>query len=149
MALWQMDTMGGVFLACGRELKLVSGLDDHSRYCVIARLVIRAAGRAVCRAFAATLRRCPAEVLFERICRENGITTGLTRLRTPHDGQDRTLAQDPAGGAPDRPRPVRQPRACPGRAGRLGRRLQPPPAAPVAGHGQPPPAGSLPARAPG
>jgi hypothetical protein len=25
MALWQMDIMGGVFLADGREIKLVSG----------------------------------------------------------------------------------------------------------------------------
>src|SRR5262249_50590318 len=85
--------------------KLVSGIDDHSRYCVIAHLVARATSRAVCAAFAAALARLgvpeevlsdngkqftgrftkprPAEVLFERICRENGITTRLTRPRTP------------------------------------------------------------------
>ena len=105
MALWQLDVMGGVFLADGRELKLVSGIDDHSRYCVIACLVVRATGRAVCTAFTAALREFgvpdevltdngkqftgrftrprPAEVLFERICRDNGITTRLTKPRTP------------------------------------------------------------------
>ena len=105
MALWQLDIMGGVFLCDGTELKLVSGLDDHSRYCVTAQLVWRATGRAVCAAFAASLARYgipgevltdngkqftgrftkprPSEVLFERICRENGITTRLTRPRTP------------------------------------------------------------------
>ena len=94
-----------MFLADGRELKLVSGVDDHPRYCVIAALVIRATGRAVCSAFAATLRAYgvpeevltdngkqftgrftrprPAGVLFERICRENAIITRLTRPRTP------------------------------------------------------------------
>jgi len=105
MELWQLDIMGGVFLSDGTEVKLVSGLDDHSRYCVIARLVTRATSRAVCTAFAAALARFgvpaevlsdngkqftgrftrprPSEVLFERICRENGITTRLTRPRTP------------------------------------------------------------------
>src|SRR5215470_3616142 len=53
MELWQLDIMGGVFLADGAELKLVSGVDDHSRYCVIAQLVTRATSRAVCGAFAA------------------------------------------------------------------------------------------------
>ena len=161
MALWQMDIMGGVFLACGRELKLVSGLDDHSRYGVIARLVIRATGRSVCAAFVAAMDRygVPSEVLtdIQRQAVHQEVhpaapRRGAVRADLPgerhhhpadqatdpyHDGQGRTLAQDPAGGVPGRPRPVRQPRACPGRAGRLGRGLQPSPAAPVAGHGHP------------
>jgi Integrase core domain len=105
MELRQLDIMGGVFLSDATELKLVSGVDDHSRYCVIAQLVTRASSRAVCAAFAAALARFgvpaevlsdngkqftgrftpprPSEVLFERICRENGITTRLTRPRTP------------------------------------------------------------------
>jgi hypothetical protein len=29
MQLWQLDIMGGVFLADGRETKLVTGIDDH------------------------------------------------------------------------------------------------------------------------
>jgi hypothetical protein len=36
MALWLMDIVGGVFLADGTECKVVTGVDDHSRFCVIA-----------------------------------------------------------------------------------------------------------------
>jgi hypothetical protein len=42
MQLWQLDVTGSVFLADGTELKLVSGIDDHSRFCVIAAVVRRA-----------------------------------------------------------------------------------------------------------
>ncbi len=105
MALWQLDVMGGVFLAGGAELKLVTGIDDHSRFVVVARLVVRASSRAVCAAFVEALGRFgvpeevltdngkqftgrftkprPAEVLFERICRDNGITARTTRPRSP------------------------------------------------------------------
>jgi transposase len=65
MALWQLDIVGGAFLAGGTEAKIVTGVDDHSQYCVIASVVARATGRAVCLAFAAALRRfgVPGEVL--------------------------------------------------------------------------------------
>jgi hypothetical protein len=43
--------MGGVFLASGRELKVITGIDDHSRFCVAASLVPRATSRAVCEVF--------------------------------------------------------------------------------------------------
>jgi hypothetical protein len=56
MALWQLDIVGGAFLADGTEAKIVTGVDDHSRYCVIASVVARATGRAVCLAFASALR---------------------------------------------------------------------------------------------
>ena len=55
MQLWQMDVTGSVFLADGTELKLISGLDDHSRFCVIATVVRRATARAVCRAFVSAM----------------------------------------------------------------------------------------------
>jgi hypothetical protein len=55
MELWQMDIVGGIFLPDGSEAKVVTGLDDHSRYCVIASVVRRATGRAVCLAFASAL----------------------------------------------------------------------------------------------
>ena len=58
MSLWQMDIMGGVWLEDGTEAKLVTGIDDHSRCCVIARLVIQATGRAVCAALVEGLRTC-------------------------------------------------------------------------------------------
>jgi transposase InsO family protein len=103
MALWQLDIVGGVFLADGTEAKVVTGVDDHSRYCVICQVMPRATGRAVCLAFAAALRRFGVpgevlsdngkqftdrfgkggEVLFDRICRDNGITHRLTQPRHP------------------------------------------------------------------
>jgi transposase len=53
MQLWQLDIVGGVMLTDGTEAKIVTGLDDCSRFCVIATVVARATGRAVCLAFAA------------------------------------------------------------------------------------------------
>lgn len=49
MVLWQMDIVGGMFLADGTEAKVVTGVDDHSRYCVIASVVARATGRSASR----------------------------------------------------------------------------------------------------
>ena len=105
MQLWQLDVTASAFLADGTEVKIVTGIDDHSRYCVIARAVMRATARPVCRAFVEAMavygvpeevltdngtvftgrfiKPRPAEVLFERICRENGITQRLTRPRSP------------------------------------------------------------------
>lgn len=103
MALWQMDIVGGVFLTDGTECKVVTGVDDHSRFAVIASVVPRATGRAVCLAFAEAMRRYGipdevltdngkqftdrfgkgGEVLFDRICRDNGITHRLTQPATP------------------------------------------------------------------
>jgi hypothetical protein len=67
MQLWQLDIMGGIWLADGRELKLVTGIDDHSRFCVLAALVTQATARAVCGAFAAALQThgVPEEVLTD------------------------------------------------------------------------------------
>jgi len=104
MELWQMDVMGGVRLKDGTELKAVTGLDDHSRFCISAKLVYRATARPVCEALAEALRRygvpdqiltdngkvftgrfgaAHGEVLFDRICRENGIRHLLTAPRSP------------------------------------------------------------------
>ena len=56
MQLWQLDIVHGPMLVDAvtgelREARIVTGVDDHSRYCVIARVVERATGRAVCLAF--------------------------------------------------------------------------------------------------
>jgi hypothetical protein len=61
MQPWQVDVMGGLVLAAGGEAKLVTGLDDHSRFWVAAGVVERATARAVCGVFAAALARtaCP------------------------------------------------------------------------------------------
>ncbi|MER5327114.1 integrase core domain-containing protein [Streptosporangium roseum] len=85
------------------ECKIVTGVDDHSRYCVAATGVTRPTGRAVCLALADAPGRYGipdelltdngkrftvrfgrgGEVLFDRICRENGITHRLTRPYSP------------------------------------------------------------------
>ena len=65
MELWQHDFISGVFLADGTECKVVTGIDDHSRYCVMAKVVRRATGRQVALAFAQAMSTygVPDEVL--------------------------------------------------------------------------------------
>ena len=67
MELRQLDIVGGIWLADGRELKAVTGIDDHSRFYVMAGLVERATARSVCRVFTAALVRygTPEEVLTD------------------------------------------------------------------------------------
>jgi len=104
MELWQLDVVGGVLLADGTECKVLTGIDDHSRFVVSAGIMTRAVSRAVCGHFATALQRYgvpeevltdngrvftgrfsakPIEVLFDRICRENGIQHLLTAPRSP------------------------------------------------------------------
>lgn len=104
MELWQMDVVGGILLADGTELKALTGIDDHSRFIVCAGLMVRANSRSVCSHFADAMRtygvpqelltdngkvftgrfgRGKVEVLFDRICRENGIDHLLTAPRSP------------------------------------------------------------------
>ena len=91
------------FSSTAVRFKVVTGVDDHSRFCVLASAVARATGRAVCLAFAAALRRfgvpeevltdngkqftarfgAGGEVLFDRICRDNGIAHRLTQPSSP------------------------------------------------------------------
>ncbi len=51
MHLWQMDLVGGIFLADGRECKMLAGIDDHSRFVVIATVLAVPSGRAVADGF--------------------------------------------------------------------------------------------------
>ena len=106
MELWQHDFISGVFLASGAECKVVTGIDDHSRYCIQAKVVRRATGRQISLAFAQAMStyglpdevlsdngtqftgrlikpQQRAEVLFERICRENDITQRFTKVASP------------------------------------------------------------------
>lgn len=104
MELWQMDVMGGVYLVDGTELKVVTGIDDHSRFCISAKVVRRATANPVCDALAEAMRRHgipdqiltdngkvftgrfgpgKGEVLFDRILRENGVRHLLTAPRSP------------------------------------------------------------------
>jgi transposase InsO family protein len=104
MELWQMDVMGRVFLADGTELKLVTRIDDHSRFVVCARLVERATAQPVADALLGALRahgapeqlltdngkvftdrfgRGPGPVRFDRICAAHGIKHLLTAPYSP------------------------------------------------------------------
>lgn len=104
MDLWQMDVMGRVFLAGGAEVKVVTGIDDHSRFVVCAKAVLRATARPVCQALAEALARHgipeqiltdngkvftgrsgrgPGLVLSGRICADNGIRHLLTKPYSP------------------------------------------------------------------
>jgi len=67
MELWQLDVMGGIWLVDGRELKAVTEIDDHSRFCVVAGLIERANAHSVCRIFTAALDRygSPEELLTD------------------------------------------------------------------------------------
>ena len=104
MELWQMDVMGGVHLADGSEVKVVTGIDDHSRFVVCAQAVARATAGPVCAALQQALRGHgvpeqiltdngkvftarfglgPGPVRFDRICAENGIRHLLTAPYSP------------------------------------------------------------------
>ena len=104
MELWQMDVMGRVHLADGLEVKVVTGIDDHSRFIVCAQVVVRATARPVCQAlavalgrhgipaqiltdngkvFTARFGRGPGPVMFDRICVDNGIRHLLTAPYSP------------------------------------------------------------------
>ncbi len=99
-----MDIVGGVRLVDGSEAKIVSGIDDHSRFVVCACVVTRATARPVCDAleaamsmrgvpdailtdngkvFTARFGPGPGPVRFDRICVDNGITHILTAPRSP------------------------------------------------------------------
>jgi transposase InsO family protein len=102
--LWQMDTVGGFVLADGTKAKALTGIDDHSRFCVSAYLMPRESSRRVCEGLAAAMRahgvpeevltdngkvftgrfnKPVVEVLFDRILRENGVKHRLTQPRSP------------------------------------------------------------------
>jgi transposase InsO family protein len=104
MELWQMDIVGGFPLADGTSAKALTGVDDHSRMCVSAKLMARERTRTVCdglrqalgtygipeqiltdngKVFTGRFFHPPVEVLFDAICRENGIEHLLTQPRSP------------------------------------------------------------------
>ena len=104
MELWQMDVVHGFLLSDGTSAKALTGVDDHSRYCISARLMAAERTQAVCDGFTSALRnhgvpqqvltdngkvftgryaQPPVEVLFDRICRENGVDHILTQPGSP------------------------------------------------------------------
>jgi transposase InsO family protein len=104
MELWQMDLVGGFLLADGTSAKALTGIDDHSRFCVSARLMPRERTQLVCDGFVAAMHahgvpqqvltdngkvftgkyaQPPVDVLFDRLCRENGVDHLLTQPYSP------------------------------------------------------------------
>ncbi|MDX6371407.1 MAG: hypothetical protein QOD98_395 [Nocardioidaceae bacterium] len=104
MELWQMDVVGGFVLADGTRAKALTGVDDHSRFCVSARLMLRESSRNISdgleealrahgvpeqiltdngKVFTGRFNQPPVEVRFDRICRKSGIGHLLTQPRSP------------------------------------------------------------------
>jgi len=104
MELWQMDVVGGFLLADGRRAKALTGVDDHSRFCVSAFLMLRENAGSVAEGLRLALERYglpgqvltdngkvftgrfnqpPVEMLFDRILREHGVEHLLTKPRSP------------------------------------------------------------------
>jgi hypothetical protein len=99
-----MDVLGRVHLCDGRELQVVTGIDDHSRFVVCAKIVGRATARPVCSALLEALGRHgiptqlltdngkvftarfglgPGPVMFDKVCNDNGIKQLLTAPYSP------------------------------------------------------------------
>jgi transposase InsO family protein len=104
MELWQMDVTLGVRLCDGTRPSIVTGIDDHSRFCVCAKVVARATAGPVCEALHEAIERHgrpeailsdngkvftgrfgpnPGIVRFDRICMERGIRHLLTAPGSP------------------------------------------------------------------
>jgi len=104
MELWQMDVTLGVRLADGSRPSVVTGIDDHSRFCVSAKVVARATAAPVCEALLEAMERHgrPEAILsdngkvftgrfgpgkglvrFDRICQEHGVRHLLTAPGSP------------------------------------------------------------------
>jgi len=120
MELWQLDVVHGFGLADGTAAKALTGIDDHSRYCISARLMLRERTQGVCDGFSSAMREYgvpaqvltdngkvftgrfaqpPVEVLFDRICREKRCRSHpYPAALADHYGQDRALSPHPQGG---------------------------------------------------
>jgi hypothetical protein len=48
MELWQLHILGHIKLATGIAVSVVTGIDDHSRFCVLAKVVAGATARPLC-----------------------------------------------------------------------------------------------------
>ena len=147
MELWQMDVVGGFVLADGHRAKALTGVDDHSRFCVqrppdgagVLPAGLRGAGEG-----AAGLRGARADPDRQRqgvhrpvqpAAGRGALRPGLPgeRDRAPadpaqvadDDREDRAVPPGDPHRVPHRPG-LRVPGRRPGRARRVGRRLQQP-----------------------
>ena len=104
MELWQMDVVERFYLIDGTELFALTGVDDHSRFCVSAAFMARATARPICdrleaafraygvpdqiltdngKVFTARFGKGPGPTLFDRICAHNGVRHILTAPYSP------------------------------------------------------------------
>jgi transposase len=134
MELWQMDVVGGFPLADGTSAKALTGVDDHSRMCVCARLMVRERTRAVCDGLRAALARygAPEQTLTDNGKGVHGSvqpSSGRSALRrnlpgerhrapvdpapqSDHDGQDRAFPSQYACGVPQWQRCIHESEGC-------------------------------------
>ena len=126
MHLWQLDLVGGIFLVGDRECKMLTGIDDHSRFVVVTAALEKPSCTMACEVFIAAIPRwgvpfevltdngnqftgkftrpLPVESLFKLTCPDHGITARLTKRRSPspargrtsHHRQERAGPPDPA-----------------------------------------------------
>jgi transposase len=126
MELWQMDVVGRFHLADGTEVKVVTGVDDHSRFCVCARVVARGHGPAGVRGTPVrtadpwrarpdpdrqrqglhrSLRPRPwTSALRPHLCQQRHPPSPHRSVFADHDGQGRALPPDHQKGLLGRPR---------------------------------------------
>ena len=85
MELWQLDVMEAR-LADRSAVKILTGVDDHSRFCVVACAMPRATARPVCEAFAQALRAYGVPLWWPRTDFGHGIEESLV-LDTGEEGR--------------------------------------------------------------
>ncbi|HEY1763035.1 MAG TPA: DDE-type integrase/transposase/recombinase [Acidimicrobiales bacterium] len=67
MELWQMGVVSRIYLNDGSQFHCITGIDDHSRFCVSATLDVHATAKPVCDALLLALERhgVPEEILAD------------------------------------------------------------------------------------
>jgi len=126
MELWQLDVTASAFLTEGGEQKIVTGVDDHSRFCVIATALMRATARRCAAFVTAILGRPdqPARPIRRHPDQDPALPARRHRTgkaRCPRRPARRALAAACRRRRRDRSRPDRQrlrpdqPRQSPGR----------------------------------
>jgi transposase len=97
MELLQMDIVGRFYLADGTEVKVVTGVDDHSRYCVCARIVTRATARPVCDALSFAMRQSWVRSPGLRGIQRRLLCGGPRSRRHSPDGRPRSYSSRVSG----------------------------------------------------
>jgi Integrase core domain len=88
-----MDVVGGFPIADGTSAKVLTGIDDHSRMCICARVMARERTRAVCDGLRAALGRfgAPEQILTDKV----QPSSGGSALRCDLPGERNRASVDP------------------------------------------------------